>query len=535
MTIALHNTLMPFLYPCLLRQSLRSANSIAPHLTRTQRAASKPRPLSTAIEETSESRLNPGPEDYGRSIFTDKCILRLEAGGGGHGCVSFLREKYIEEGPPNGGDGGNGGNIYIQAVIQETSLHKLARRGIIKAGRGKNGQGKSRGGQRGEDILLEVPVGTVVREVGRYDPVTIAEQDAEERLTYESTGEKEQSELQKKKWLLAPSGMPTNYSENSFPSFPKPRRSNIAALQPAAPINLDLSEAMKKPILLAAGAVGGLGNSRFVGRDLLRPKVATKGDRGLRLELELELKLWADLGFVGMPNAGKSTLLRALSRSNARIGDWAFTTLQPNVGTVILDTNEGRPLFEVIEDDGSRRTQFTVADIPGLVLDAHHDRGLGLDFLRHIERARVLAYVVDLSNGDAMETFKVLRNELTQYERIKEFELNERSEKRIVDWNPTADTEIEYSDLIKPTQSYKPLTLSPISSKPWFVIGNKADVDGTQENFLKLKNYVQEEFGAIAVPVSAKRGEGTARVAKQTIALLLSERTSLKQSRIPTS
>ena len=523
---------MPFLYPCLSRQTFKYLSSRVLRSAYLQKTSSGIRNSSVAVEAISDSRLDPAPDDYGRSIFTDKCILRLEAGSGGHGCVSFLREKYIEEGPANGGDGGNGGNIYIQAVTQETSLHKMARRGIVKAGRGKNGQGKSKGGQRGEDILLEVPVGTVVREIARYDPVAIEEQEVEKASNNEQSVTQERPLWQKNKWVKPPSGMFTNHSDNSFPALPKPRRSNIATLQPPAPINLDLSEPMKQPMLLAAGAVGGQGNTRFASKDTLKPKFATRGDGGIKLELELELKLWADLGFVGMPNAGKSTLLRALSRSRARIGDWAFTTLQPNVGTVVLDTHEGRPELEVFEDNGTRRTHFTIADIPGLVVDAHRDRGLGLDFLRHIERARVLAYVIDLSEGNPVETFEALRNELLEYEKIKEFELNERSERRIVDWNPPADSTIAHSNIIKPTHFYPPLTLSPISSKPWFVIANKADVDGTQENYLKLKNFVQDQHKAPTIPVSAKRGEGTSRIAKQTIAFLLSERTSPYQSRI---
>ena len=458
------------------------------------------RSLQTFIRKSSSlaanARLNPSPEDYSRSIFADHCKITVEAGSGGHGCVSFLRDKFIADGPPNGGDGGTGGNVYVQAVEGETSLHQIARRGVIRGGRGRNGQGKSKGGQRGEDLLVRVPIGTVVREISRHDPVAIEEQEAEL--------EDESMVWKKDKWLLAPSAMPSEYTATAFPALPRPRRSNLAPSQPQAPINLDLSKSMAEPMLLAAGAVGGLGNSRFVTKSITRPKFATKGDRGMRLELTLELKLLADLGFVGLPNAGKSTLLRALSGSRARIGDWAFTTLQPNIGTVILDDNKGRPAHEVYKSDGSRRTNFTIADIPGLVPDAHLDRGLGLDFLRHVERAKVLAFVIDLTT-DAVETLKILKTELKEFEKLKEIELNQYSEKRLIDFHAG-------EPLLDPPSSLPPLMTTPISSKPWFVVANKADLEGTEENYHKLKEYVDRTWGVISIPVSANRAQGTDKI-----------------------
>ncbi|MCJ1325501.1 GTPase of the mitochondrial inner membrane that associates with the large ribosomal subunit [Thelotrema lepadinum] len=456
-----------------------------------------------------EARLNPSPEDYNRSIFADHCNIVVEAGSGGHGCVSFLREKFIADGPPNGGDGGTGGNIYVQAVEGETSLHKIARRGLIRAGRGRNGQGKSKGGQRGEDVLLRVPIGTVVRETSRHDPVAIEEQQA-------GSEDASSEDWERNKWLLAPSAMPSEFTATAFPALPRPRRSNLVPSQPSAPINLDLSKSMAEPMLLAAGAVGGLGNPRFATKSITRPKFATRGDRGMRLELALELKLLADLGFVGLPNAGKSTLLRALSGSRARIGDWAFTTLQPNIGTVILDDNKGRPIYEVYNSDGSRRTNFTIADIPGLVPDAHLDRGLGLDFLRHVERAKVLAFVIDLSTGDAVETLKVLKMELKEFEKLKEFDLNQFSQ-RLVDFR-AGGTEQPF--LQSPPSPLPPLTTTPISSKPWFVVANKADLQGTEDNFRKLKDFVDQEWGATSIPVSANRAEGTDKIPEVAASLL---------------
>ena len=231
--------------------------------------------------------------------------------------------------------------------------------------------------------------------------------------------------------MFYPGAKTAEETQITLPPPPKPRRSNMAMMTPKAPIELDLSEDMEKPILLAAGAVGGLGNPHFATRETPKPKFASKGELGVRVTLELELKLLGDVGLVGLPNAGKSTLLRSISNSRTRVGDWAFTTLAPSIGTVVLDNNEGRPSIRSVGEDGkSPRTNFTVADIPGLVEDAHLDRGLGLGFLRHIERARILAFVIDLGAGDAVLALQNLWKEVGEYEKLRNQELNEDTEQR---------------------------------------------------------------------------------------------------------
>ena len=147
--------------------------------------------------------------------------------------------------------------------------------------------------------------------------------------------------------------------------------------------------------------------------------------------LELELKLLADVGLVGLPNAGKSTLLRALSNSRTRIGNWAFTTLQPSVGTVVLDNHKGRPTFRSFGKTGEPRTHFTIADIPGLIEDAHLDKGLGLGFLRHVERAAMLLFVIDLSAGDAVSALEALWKEVGEYETLRNREISAETETRM--------------------------------------------------------------------------------------------------------
>lgn len=577
----LQNTFMPFLYPFLELPCIRISR--IPRLPcrsqgsrryeSTTVSTSQEMESSPIAELLSMSRLDPSPDDYGRTIFADKCQVTIAAGSGGHGCVSFLREKFIADGPPNGGDGGTGGSIYIQAVRGETSLHKLARRRIIKAGRGKNGQGKGKGGERGEDVLVQVPVGTVIRELWRHD--SVAKEEETKRLgngtaTPQTKDGETKGQYRRDKWILYPSAIPSDFATTDFPPLPINRQSNLAISQPIAPIHLDLSEPMETPVLLAAGAMGGLGNPHFVTRERTKPRVATRGEPGLSIMLELELKILADVGFVGMPNAGKSTLLRALSNSRARVGDWAFTTLQPNIGTVVLDNNRGRPTLPATRSDGDPRTTISFADIPGLVPDAHLDRGLGLDFLRHIERAQVLAFVVDLSSpaGDAVKCLKQLWRELGAFEALKFAQHGPCreggevgvEEEQIVEWRSLGSLGVRQnsarsrrlSSFAEPTTTTTTATITstspaplaplpPISSKPWFVAGTKADLAGSQENFALLQSYLKQLEGELerntkaehpsgrrntwrgrleCIPISAIRGEGVERIPGWVVGLL---------------
>lgn len=547
---------LPFLYPCLQAKQGASRKFLRVALTarRSRNHQSTHSPVQGRVHPEpipSSSRLDPPPEDYARTVFADKCHLTVSAGGGGNGCVSFLREKFIAEGPPNGGDGGSGGSIYIQAVRGETSLHKLARRGVVKAGRGENGHGKGKGGQRGSDILIQVPVGTVIRELSRHDPLV---EDEERRISEAGTPKGAEETVagtwRRDKWILYPAATPSDFARSEFPRLPRARKSNLTMAQPQPPVTLDLSEPMDNPMLLAAGAMGGLGNPHFVSQSLTRPKVATKGDAGLSLTLELELKLLADVGFVGMPNAGKSTLLRALSKSRARVGSWAFTTLQPNIGTVVLDDNQGRPRLQCSNTKGEPRTQISIADIPGLIPDAHLDRGLGHGFLRHVERAQVLAFIVDLSSENAVEALKTLWQELREFANAKDEEINLNSACKVVDWKafgssvssePAQSGAVatgEEGILIRSSSPHTlaPLPMAPISTKPWFVVATKADIDGTQGNFVHLQAYldavakdaVDHPSGKktswkgplIAVPVSAIRGEGVEQIPEWVVGLL---------------
>ncbi|KAI8956270.1 P-loop containing nucleoside triphosphate hydrolase protein [Xylaria longipes] len=593
---------LPFLYPSLFRPVARVARVPRAGFSTSTR-------LSTSITEDSDrtetsatsdgipiSRLNPPPDDYSISSFADKARITILAGGGGHGCISFLREAFLAEGPANGGDGGHGGNVYIQAVHGENSLHKLARRGIIRAGRGKTGQGSNRGGARGEDVIIQVPIGTVIREIERIDPVveeTMRYRQAREKereyeklvreaeaaaQASEETGVGESETLRLNIDLPEPPEHPNAHKFVLYPGISSNERRNLSLprlrnrerlyAQPEAPVHLDLSVASPRPILLAAGGLGGLGNPHFVSKDRPRPLFATKGERAVRMQLELELKLLADVGFVGLPNAGKSTLLRALTRSRARVGNWAFTTLQPNIGTVVLDNHKGRPIVKprssgraspshsVVHDTtfGSvvvshqpgqvqigeapePRKRFTIADIPGLIEGAHLDRGLGIEFLRHVERAGVLAFVIDLSAGDAVKALKALWTEVGLYARMREDEEREREASERIDWQGDGTTvttdRMMVADLPEPTTEPTGLYTA---TKPWFVIATKGDLPETEENFNKLKEYLHaitngEEphpsgvehawtEDCVAIPVSAIHGQGVDRIIQWTLELL---------------
>ncbi|KAJ0309914.1 hypothetical protein COL516b_002416 [Colletotrichum fioriniae] len=553
-------------------------------------------------------RLNPAPDDYSQPIFADKASVTLYAGPGGHGCISFFRDAYLPDGPPNGGDGGHGGNIYIQAVHGETSLHKLARRRFIRAGKGKSGQGSSKGGQRGEDVIITVPVGTVVRELAREDPIAedaimqramkaqrkaekraklarqaelaeqarreledgIEEEDEEMAAEREAKAKKqaedefdEPEDPDRSKFLLYPGLSKSDLKTISLPKAPTRQR---LYHQPPGPIQLDLSRPSPQPILLAVGGIGGLGNPHFTSREFPRPIFATRGERAVTMEIELELKLLADVGLVGLPNAGKSTLLRAITNSRTRVGNWAFTTLQPNIGTVVLDSYKGRPVIKSYKrypaadpaygGSGSpgaeeevlveQRTRFTVADIPGLIEGAHLDRGLGIAFLRHVERAGVLAFVVDLSAGPAVKALEALWNEVGLYAQMREEEERAREIDARVDWDLNSGTPTSSEAALRGTHGTMMVADAPpaprhesglhIAAKPWYVVATKADLPETQQNFKDLKAYLDEikqgtaphpsgienawTDNVAAIPVSAINGQGVDRIVHWTVGLL---------------
>jgi len=268
-------------------------------------------------------------------VFVDETKIKVKAGDGGNGCVSFRREKYIPRGGPNGGDGGKGGDVIIRATRQHNTLIHFRHKREDNAERGKHGEGNNCSGRKGEDLILEVPVGTEV-----IDNIS---------------GEK----------------------------------------------LMDMVE-FAEEFVIAKGGRGGRGNARFASSTNQAPRRADPGEPGEDRDLRLELKLLADVGLVGFPNAGKSTLISRISAAHPKIADYPFTTLEPNLGVVSLDEYES----------------YVVADIPGIIEGAHEGHGLGLRFLRHIERTRVLVHMIDVSDfseREPIEDYEIVMNELASF------------------------------------------------------------------------------------------------------------------------
>jgi len=265
-------------------------------------------------------------------MFIDQATIFVKAGNGGNGVVSFRREKYIPKGGPDGGNGGNGGSIIFRADRQLTTLMDFRYRRRYIAEDGSHGQSSNKTGKSGEDTILRLPVGTLIK-------------DAE-------TGE-----------TLA-----------------------------------DLLE-QSNQVVIAKGGKGGRGNAEFATPTIQAPRKATKGTHGEEHKIQLELKLLADVGLVGFPNAGKSTLISRISAAKPKIADYPFTTLIPNLGIVRY----------------SEEKSFVVADMPGLIEGAHTGKGLGIEFLRHIERTRVLVFLIECTSEDAKVQYKTLVNELKSF------------------------------------------------------------------------------------------------------------------------
>ncbi|MCG0277585.1 MAG: GTPase ObgE [Thermanaeromonas sp.] len=316
-------------------------------------------------------------------MFYDEAKIYVRGGDGGNGAVAFRREKYVPRGGPSGGDGGRGGSVILEADPGLRTLVDFHYRTHYRAERGEHGQGKNKHGRSAPDLILRVPVGTVVK-------------DAETNKVIAD--------------LIYPG----------------------------------------QRVVVAAGGRGGRGNARFATPWDQAPTFAEKGEPGEERWLLLELKLLADVGLIGLPNAGKSTLLSRISAARPKIADYPFTTLTPNLGVVRLDEEHS----------------FVVADIPGLIEGAHRGAGLGLKFLRHIERTRILVHVLEvgmLTGEEVLRNFKIVNEELNHY--------------------------------------------SPkLLERPQVIAANKIDLPGGEENV----EFVKANLGASyrIFPISALKGEG---------------------------
>ena len=317
-------------------------------------------------------------------MFVDQAIIRVRAGRGGDGAISFLREKYVPRGGPAGGNGGKGGNVIAIALSQKKTLYDVAIQKVYEASNGEPGKGKNQFGKDGADVVLVVPVGTQIID-------------------------------QKDNQIIA-----------------------------------DLTED-KQEVIIARGGRGGRGNSSFATSTNQAPRIAEKGELGEAREIRLELKLIADVGISGFPNAGKSTLLSVVSAAKPRIADYPFTTLHPNLGVV-----------------NHHDQQFIMVDVPGIIEGASRGAGLGLEFLRHIERTRLILHCVDLSQfyseNNPYDDFLTLRREFEAYS-------------------------------------------SSLAAKPFFVVATKLDLIKAAQNFNEFKSTLEQQ-GIPVFGVSSLTKEG---------------------------
>ena len=323
------------------------------------------------------------------SQFTDICRINVKGGDGGAGCMSFRREAYVPKGGPDGGDGGNGGNVVLEVDPQLSSLIDYRFKHHFRAERGTHGQGAKRNGRTGEDLVLKVPMGTVVREL------------------------------------------------------------DLETMEPVYQI-ADLTRPGER-VTVAPGGRGGLGNPHFATSTRRAPAFAEKGEPATEHWIELEMKLMADAALVGMPSVGKSSLIARMSAARPKIADYPFTTLVPNLGMV-----------------RAGEYSYVVADVPGLIEGASEGKGLGHQFLRHIERTALIMHVVDMTGSwesrDPLDDYRIINEELARY-------------------------------------------ASDLASRPQIVVANKCDMPGTEERVAELRE-IAEEDGKPFFAVSAVTGEG---------------------------
>jgi GTPase len=314
--------------------------------------------------------------------FIDEVFITVQSGDGGRGCVSFRREKFVPRGGPDGGDGGKGGDVILQSTSHRRTLYPFRFRRQFKARNGAPGQGKNKTGKTAENLIIEIPPGTLVSDAETND-------------------------------LLK--------------DFTQPGESFLAV----------------------EGGRGGQGNARFKTSTNRAPRYAQPGEPGQFFKLKLELKLLADVGIIGLPNAGKSTLISVISSATPKIADYPFTTLDPTLGVVQPDQEEA----------------FVVADIPGLIEGAHQGAGLGIRFLRHIERTRILVHLIDASNIDP-------QNPLASYETIN---------RELAQYNPL------------------------LTEKPQILVLNKMDIPGTEQIAEKFQTAVKDRQ-VLLISAAARKG-----------------------------
>ncbi|KAG0044515.1 GTPase of the mitochondrial inner membrane that associates with the large ribosomal subunit, partial [Gryganskiella cystojenkinii] len=453
--------------------------------------------------------------------FVDFCRIKVSGGQGGDGCVSFHREKFVAFGQPNGGNGGRGGNVIFEASSNETSLQHIPH--TASAPRGVHGKGSLMHGHAGKDLIIKIPMGTIIREVPSPEKEKSDEDDladgegGQEAGAYHKSlelGETEAKDREmSKRWVLYPrlanslSALPegkVNYFEEAQAWVAEEDRIVEArrAAMSAKPLLLDVNEFTDDgtQFMVGRGGGGGYGNPHFLTTQNRAPKYATRGREGQTRWLTLELKTIADAGLVGLPNAGKSTFLQAVSNAHPAIAPYPFTTLNPYIGTV----------------DFSDSYQVKVADIPGLIRGAHRNIGLGHSFLRHVERSKVLVYVIDIA-----AEFGIKR----QVKGVDDWTPEEDFEKQQHDQEPVDPTTIN-ADYSQPFEDWKTLldeleAYQPgLTRRPSMIIANKADVTEVAPKNLQLfSKLVHEEWARRRVAaMEADQASGVSKEAASAAA-----------------
>lgn len=367
-------------------------------------------------------------------MFLDRATIIVESGRGGNGCLSFRREKFVPRGGPDGGDGGKGGDVYLRANPNISTLYDFLHKPYYKAEDGENGKGKNMVGKDGKDIYIDVPCGTVVYKIIDNNKIKIAD-------------------------LVQP----------------------------------------YQTVLVAKGGRGGRGNAAFKSSTNRAPRIAELGQPGETVKLFLELKLIADVGIVGLPNAGKSTLLSVLTAARPKIADYPFTTLYPNLGVCKYDNLD-----------------FVLADIPGIIEGAHKGKGLGLEFLRHIERTKIILHLIDVSVDDLdkiYQNYKAIIEELKSYSKkmldkpmmVVLNKIDLISEKQLNDIIKYFSKKIKNKYPIIPISAIKKQSLDILIKKIVYLLSkiksqnfdvfSEQELKQQEEKFEYLPDYVVEKVG----------------------------------------
>ena len=381
-------------------------------------------------------------------MFVDAVKIYVQAGKGGRGCVAFLREAFRPKGGPCGGNGGKGGDVILEADANVNNLVNLFYQPHLRAKNGEPGGGKGKDGSKAKNLLVKVPCGTLIWKL------------PDSKRNSDASSSRKSEDNSKKTIPKAAPIQPTVVTKNSRSQDYQVLRTsedfcclNNPELQDAV-LYGDLTESGQR-FLIGRGGRGGLGNKNFATARRQLPRFAQPGEAGTEGRFFLELQVIADIGFVGFPNAGKSTLLAALSRARPKIADYPFTTLHPNIGII----------------EHADHTRTTICDIPGIIEGAHKNAGLGHDFLRHIKRCKALAWLVDMTGTAGRkpwEDYRQLRNEL---------------------------------------KAYDPAMLK----RPAIVLANKMDETPSTKNLERFKNEIKR---VRPIPIAAAFGQGLDEVKK---------------------